>query len=205
MAKNVHSGEKGKMTFVFFQLEGSDETLQQGFKAIEELQGRLAGTTARGQLPGRGSNAKPALPANSRPTESFDVETEDPAEPDNAGFEPEGEERNSGASPRLRSYPTPEILNVDLTQGDVPFRAYFERMGSPDEDNKRYLLVATWFKEHKSTNEITSAHIYTCYKFMDWKTQRDVAQPLRKMKQYKWFNAGKEKSSYEINHIGLDC
>ena len=50
---------KGEMTFVMFQLKGSDETLQQGFKAMEQAFEKLA---APARMYVVGSKVQDALP-----------------------------------------------------------------------------------------------------------------------------------------------
>ncbi len=60
-------------------------------------------------------------------------------------------------------------------------------------------------KENLKIDEVGIDHIYTGYRAMNWQVPDDVAAPLRSMKQkqYGYFNSGKERGLYAINHIGL--
>ena len=109
---------------------------------------------------------------------------------------------NSSSKVRSKTYRTPEVLELDLSAGDVPFQTFCESKG-PESDWDKYLLVAWWLKKNLDISEITSAHIYTCYKFMKWQVPRDIPQPLRDMKSKKsWFSKCADRGAYALNHIG---
>ena len=100
-----------------------------------------------------------------------------------------------------RQFPTPQTLDLDLTTGDTPLKAFLEQK-KPVGDNKRYLTIAYWLKKNLGINEIDMNHAYTCYRFVGWNVPADAGSPLRVMKKQGWMTKGSGKGAYAINHIG---
>jgi hypothetical protein len=58
-------------------------------------------------------------------------------------------------------------------------------------------------KHNLSIEEVTTDHINTGYRHMNWNVPNDPGMPLRKMKSVQqWFNKGSAEGAYAINHIG---
>jgi hypothetical protein len=117
------------------------------------------------------------------------------------------ETSSSNGTKRPRRSATPKVLtDVDFATGDLPFRVFVEQK-NPRDQFERYLLVASWFKDQRDTDTITTDHIYTAYKFMGapWNIPSDVGSPFRDMKAKKgWFDNGDKRNSWKITHIGED-
>ncbi|CDN46537.1 hypothetical protein [Neorhizobium galegae] len=97
--------------------------------------------------------------------------------------------------------PAPEVLELDMTSGTS--LASYVHGANPKSNNKRYLLIAAWFKEHRETPAVTAAHIYTGFRTLKWPVNiPDFAQPLRDLKFAKYMTAP-EKGHYAINHLGI--
>ncbi len=203
MAKNEKpvSAKPSKMTVMLFQLEGNDETLQEGFRTINNAIDKLANPVVRviGPLPGaKGALSQPKNGDDPAATviDAEVVEEEDQAE-EMAAESPKA--KRGAATPKQ-----PKVLDLDLKAGSQALRPYLEEK-NPTTDNRKYLLIAAWMKANLSLDEINLDHIYTAFRHMGWQSPRDVGAPLRSMKaQNGWFGKGKEKGAYAINHIGID-
>lgn len=121
MAKNDKpvSNKPSKMTVMLFQLEGSDETLQEGFRTINNAIDKLANPVVR--VVG-GPPPVPSLLASTNGADS-DARTLD-AEVVDEGTDAEGTPverpkpaRSSPSVPRQ-----PKVLDLDLKAGSVPLR-----------------------------------------------------------------------------------
>ncbi|MGZ3712219.1 MAG: hypothetical protein ACXVBE_10700, partial [Bdellovibrionota bacterium] len=182
---------KGKMTFVMFQLEGADATLQKGFDAMEQAFEKLGGGTRTAlairdsgiSLLGSPEATVKASAINSEPEDFSPASDESPAD------DTESEYQQESRAAKQRRYTVPSVVNVDMN-AELSFKDYFAKVGSPAEDSKRYLAIAIWFNEYRSTPEISADHVYTVFRHMGWTPQKDVAQPLRNLKKRSCFEKG---------------
>jgi hypothetical protein len=194
------SNKPSKMTVMLFQLEGSDETLQEGFRTINNAIDKLANPVVRVIGPSPAHTLPPSKNGDEGETPVVDAEfAEAAAEAQETATDRAKATRSTTRAPRQ-----PKVLELDLKVGSVPLREYLEQK-NPTSDNRKYLLIAAWMKANLSLDEVTMDHIYTAYRHMAWTSQKDVSSPLRSMKaQNGWFGKGKEKGAYAINHIGID-
>lgn len=199
MARNDdRSSDKGKVKVrvIEFEMEGSNSTLQESIRNIVGAIGK-AQTVVRA----------PAASALSGPSRSPATAEHDAADAEEAEIvEPEEETSETEITPRVRSKSsskprTPKIVQVELRGGDVPLRTFLAK--APDTVDKRYILIAYWYKTYRQVSEVSLDHIYTAYKEMTWTNfPKDVGQPLRAMKTEGWFDKGSGGGAYTLNHMG---
>jgi hypothetical protein len=193
LAKKDSSGpDQGRVKFrvIEFEVDGANSTLVEGIR-------NLAATITRGNAGnGRAVHQEPKIAAGALAAPSPEV-VED-GEEDGAAFP-------AAATPRVRAKRTvssPEILDLDLSSGDMPLKKFFEQK-NPDSDAKRYLVIAYWFKHYGSAQNVTLHHIHTAYRHLKLNTPKDPGQPLRDLKsKNQWLNKAEGKGTYTINHIG---
>jgi hypothetical protein len=197
----VSATKTPKMTVMLFQLEGSDETLQEGFRTINNAIDKLANPVVRVLPPSAAKGLASAKNGDESQPSVVDAEFEEasPSEP-SPSVEAAPKPRRTGAStPRQ-----PQVIELNLKGDQISLRDFLEQK-KPSTDTRKYLLIAAWMKEHLKIDEVNIDHIYTAYRHMGWSSQKDVSAPLRSMKnQNGWFGKGKEKGAYAINHIGVD-
>ena len=60
----------------------------------------------------------------------------------------------------------PDIVPMDM-HADVSLASF---AGGKDagSQHKKFLIAAAWLKEHRATDAVGAAHIYTCFRSMDW-------------------------------------
>ena len=177
------------MTVLLLQLEGDDETLQAGFKALENALDNIGGSREARVLPGRAVADAAALPGVLE-TENDDIEDAPPP----------------ARSSRVRKVEAPNLLDDLDLGGTNPLKEFVSDI-SPTKQNLRYLVIAYWLKHCRDINEVCRDHIHTGFRHMGWHSPRDVTQPLRNMtSKLDWFRKekGGKKGHYAITHIGED-
>jgi len=192
---------KGKVTFVMFQVEGDDETLQQGFRAMEHAFQRL-GTPPRVYAPPAtatnllSKGEKPDAVQIASDTAELDIEEEAVA--------PEGMAGDGHKASKPRKYTQPNFLSdLELTAGQESFKDYAAQK-DPKSDNQKYLIIARWLQQHKDIDTVTIDHIFTCFQAMKWPSQKDIGQPLRFMtKNNSYFQ--KNGKGWKLTHVGGDA
>lgn len=204
MSKTREMGSKdtkGRVSFVMFQVEGDDATLQQGFKAMEQAFQQL-GSSSRTYSPPLKTTRVLV-----RPEANAAVQLELPETEEELLEVPEEESSNgageSSKPPRVRTYTQPTFLSdLDLGSGPDSFKEYATRK-DPKTDNEKYLVASRWLQQFGSVDSATINHIYTCFQAMKWTSQRDVAQPFRNMtKKDSYFL--KNGKGWKLTHVGND-
>lgn len=193
-----------KFRVIEFEIDGGNNTLAEGIKAL---------TTALQKSPVvLTPGTRPSLPAASKPTSTTsatvvedDAEAAAPQEETETVEPPAAEGNGSSPAKVRRAVPrTPEILNdIDFNTGTVTLKDFVAQK-NPADSYEKYAVISTWYKENHALAEVTPDRIYTAYKFLGWVPPNDVAQPLRDLKSSKkWFDKG-ARGAYKINIIGLN-
>lgn len=188
--------EKGKIKIRFFEveLEGTDATLQEVIRSVTSVAGR-APTVLRARTLPPGQDRQEGVEALLDENPNV-VDTEE-APISTSSVTP------SKAKTKKKSYGNPQVLDIDLKSGEIPFASYCKSK-NPTDTIKKYLVCAAWFKEYRKEEEISIDHIYTCYRAMGWSVQKDMGQTFRGGKKQGYFDNGSKNGMWKINHIGLD-
>lgn len=196
MARSDDKGsDKGKVKVrvIEFEMEGSNQTLRD---SIRDIVGAIGKAPTIIRVPTTAALSAP--PSRGNGEDSEPAEYEEVVEAEENG----STEETSSARPRKPTKPrTPQIVPVELRGGDVPLRTFLAK--APDTIDKRYVLIAYWYKAYRQMNEVSQDHIYTAYKEMTWTNfPKDVGQPLRALKADGWFDKGSGGGAYALNHVG---
>jgi hypothetical protein len=141
--------------------------------------------------------AAPKAVAEEPPPGEQSAEVVEDAEFEETAHQPVARARAQRKPPK-----TPNVVEMDM-KSDVSL-AEFANGKDAGSHHKRYMIAATWLKEHRGIDAVTADHIYTCYKSMNWPANvPDFAQPLRELKSAKLFGQP-GKGLYAINHIGVE-
>ncbi len=191
---------KVKIRVIEFEVEGSDATMQESLKSI---------TAALN----RGMTASPPPARAVRYVQSPASSPHDGAEINDS----EGEQADSGAedaeeiaapvvtkkSTAPRKLPTPKVVEVNFSDVSPTLKA-FAAEKKPDNDLRKYLVIAYWYKHNKQISELNADHFFTAYRHLGWTVPRDPGTPIRDLrhKRRTQFGAGKERGYCVINHVG---
>lgn len=181
--KKVNSPKKSKMTVMVLQIEGEDDTLQEGFRALNTALEAIAGPKEVRVL------AAPENVALETPLEFEEEEEVDVTPPS-----------RSSTAPR-KAPKSPVVLDLQIKGQSVDLKEFLQP--EPESINKKYLLIAYWLKHQLAIGSVSADHIHTCYRFAGMNTPKDATQPLRDMKSKSgWFGKGESPAHYDINHVG---
>jgi hypothetical protein len=190
-----------KFRVVEFEIDGGNEMLAEGIKALTTALSKSSGTTTvvpqRALPPAKHTSATPVTEV-----ETVEPETEETAEL------PFDEPEETTATPRARRPasppPTPEVLSdIDLNSGKVSLKDYVAQK-SPSGPFEMYATIAVWYKENHNLDEVNANRIYTAYRFLDEVPPNNVAQVLRQLKFRRWFDKGDSTGGYKINIVGMN-
>lgn len=186
-------GGTSRIRFIMLDAEIPEGDLSQITAAIQNA---LKPTTIIQQkLPPE--TERPALFYNGAPDKAFDEEQVNSNEDVISEAPP-----RAARSTRARKPTVPKVLDLDL-DSEVSFKSFAEHH-PPTGETERNLVVAAWFKEHRSEDAITSGHVYTCYRSVGWSVGiEDFAWPLRALKKEQLMSS-RGRGLYAINHLGLD-
>jgi hypothetical protein len=205
---NGTGGSRIKFRFVDIEMENVDESITEALKS-------LAGALSRGHAtapPARqlAGGAKHNLPvaqdviAEEGEVLSPEAEVEEvPEETEGVAASP-----GNGNKPKKKYAPkAPKFLSdLDLTTAPVKLEDFVKEK-SPADMMCKYTVIAFWFKEYFTIEEITTDHIFTAFKHLGWQSQMpdDPVQTFRNAKSLKnWFDKG-AKGAYKINWNGQNA
>jgi hypothetical protein len=180
MAKGSSSkGGSSKVRLIVFEAEMSDGDLSQVTQAIQNaLQPRPA--------PIRMIQAAPQA-SIADGSSAFD-ENELLDKTDELASEPARPRSQRPAKPRVAKTPTVlDDIDVSSAPSLKDFVAEYELSSTVD----KYLVVALWFRDARSTSNITVDHVYTCFKLLGWSTSaNDFSKPLRNLRDEQSMKGG---------------
>lgn len=183
--KSREANDRGRvrLRLVEVDVEGNSSAILEGLRSITAALQREAPKTVGGGLPPRplSPQVRAATPLpNGELFPEVAAETEVAAIPSDAD-EPGTNDAQSTKPAKPRRYPNCKLLDLELERGSTSFRAFVETK-QPKTDLERYMVCAHWLKKERGLTAITNDHVFTCYQAMQWKPQKDVGQPFRKMK-----------------------
>jgi hypothetical protein len=202
------SSQKGKVTVVMFQLEGSDDTLRDAIKVLGQGIEKLAsGAPVYRLVPtGNGTAKSIAAPAN-KANEIIDAEyadAEEKPEEDDHDEPDKVEDIPPGPSKKRRVMrAVAPLKDVDWETG-TSFRDYAAQK-HPTNSYEKYLVIAGWFKNFRSEDAITSGHIVAAFDLMDWDKPEDIAQVFRAIKhKHEWMDRGDGNGKWVLGQRGIN-
>ncbi len=196
--KTADKGGKVKVRVIDFEMEGSNQTLRESIRDIVGAIGKSNTTIVR--VAGKPALLEDAKKGNGAAEIVSDADDEELEELD-ADSQVADEEVTETRPRRSYKVKTPKIVQVELRSGDMPLRTFLAK--APDTIDKRYILIAYWYKTYREINQVSQDHIYTAYKEMSWTNfPKDVGQPLRALKKDGWFDKGTGGGAYSLNHMG---
>jgi hypothetical protein len=167
----------------------------EGLKSIANaLAGRTIAATANRVLP-----PKPPV-TNEAPPPSPREDAQDPQEPVEVVEVSPATEGGDGRQRSRKKYvpKAPVLLNLDLSSAQVSLQE-FAKQKNPESVNNKYIVVATWFKEQMKIDEISSDHIFTAFRTLDWQMPADPDSVFRTLKyKNQYFEKGEGKGVYKV-------
>jgi hypothetical protein len=200
--------QQEEMTVVILRFNGTGDTLRKGFDAVSQALAALAPTAQR---PQRGNIAPRVAPKEIEPGDSngaahgeaTDVEYEDVSEQES---EEAPAPRTTKAGNGTRKYTAPSFdSSLDLSGGGVTSLKDFCAHRSPQNENEKYLLACAWLMKHGGCETFSVDQVFTCFRAMGWREQKDFSQPLRLLKSKKSYFDIPAKGQWKPNAHGMSA
>lgn len=203
MAKDKKTG---KFQFVFVNLEGDDETIQEALRQVGGVLNRGMNPTTRTLIAvptqkvladgNSGGSLQQVYEVVDEETPAIDTEATAFTSSTLTAPKPKKAKKAPPIPPLLKDF--------DPNSAEVSFVDFVNQKDISTDFNK-YLVIAAWFKKYKDQDQITTSHIYTCYQLMKWKAPNDMGRPFRNMKQSRsYFEKGSGDNVWKITIIGLN-
>ena len=188
-------GAKVKFRVFEFEMDGSDESIQDTMKTL------AAALTRGGQGP---------IPVNRRikadtPASvpgAAESETEDELTDEDETQVEDVVPKTVVSPKRPKKVQTYKILD-DIRFDETPIKLdQFVSQYNLTSDLKRYLAIALWFKDHLKLVEINVRHWYTAFKYLKWPIPNSPGQPIRDLRAKDRLSKGVSPGHTFINQIG---
>lgn len=201
------NGARVKLRWMEVDVEGGTTDLVEGLKSFAaELRGAGGRPPFRTLAAARPNGATSATAViDDSPAEqgnlqhATDVEVADKG-PSEAITDLGADNRKRRPAPRAPKF----LSDLDLTKASVQLNDFVQEK-NPVGDMDRYAVIAVWFKQHFSMEEISIDEIFTAYRVLGWQAQLpdDPSQTFRNLKNSKnWFDSGSKRGSYKVNWNG---
>jgi hypothetical protein len=192
--------ERGKIRGFFFEIDGDQETLQEGLKSFGAALGRALSGPAQAPrpLPGKLPNGQfTELPVDETTVQNDDLDSDFP----------QSETGSPKKKAPRRAAPLPKVLDVDIKGKDGVSLKDFAEQKKPASFYDRFLCAAAWFKDHGKIDEVTADHVFTAYKIVGWtphpSSYYTVLSDLKN--KAKTLDKGSSPGSYKINLAGINA
>ncbi|HEY6343692.1 MAG TPA: hypothetical protein VIY49_19535 [Bryobacteraceae bacterium] len=168
-----------EMTVVVFRFKGGAESMQKGFDAVNSAIAALSPSHASHQRTiVQPTPAQIAPP----PTNGKIIDAEVEETPEETTLVGEAEPA-ANAKPKKSLAPKQSFLSdFSLTPAGVPAWKEFAVQKNPQTEVDKLLVASLWTQIHGGFDPFTGSHLFTCFRAMEWKTQIDMVQPLRRLK-----------------------
>jgi hypothetical protein len=200
--------QQEEMTVVVFKFKGGAESMQKGFDAVNNAVAAL-GSPSHGHprviMSRTSAQLPPAPPTGSPNSDVIDAEHEDVVEqPETVGIDEETAAPNNGGKPKKANAPKYAFMNdLNLAPDNEPAWTDYAAEHNPQTVDDKFLVASAWLQTHGGCATFGGGHLFTCFRAMDWKTQVDMTQPLRKLKSVKSWYENPQFGEWKLTGIGL--
>lgn len=192
-----------------FEMEGNDEVMAEGFKAIRELSTAISRNTvlppALVSKPALGVSKSEATGVGTT-TEAEEIEESvDGAEDTKTDEVIETTNSNGSGAKRSYTFKTPRFLDdLDVSKAKKNLNDFVAEK-NPQDVMSKYLVTVYFLQKYMDIAEITADHIYTVFDTLGWKAEIPLkaTKPLADLKSKRHVltrEAGAE--GYKLNFKG---
>lgn len=196
MAKN---GSRGRIRVFFAEVEGDDETIQEGLQAINVAANKIFQSAP--------TRIVKVLPASAIPINEDELFEELDSEID---FEDE-EENTISPSVATNSKPKknlskPPIMSIvkDLNlrpEGKTWFRDFYTQK-KPSTQEQAVTVAVYYLKRVLELDKVTPEHVFTCFKDVERKTPKHMPQTIRDTAKRRGWVDTSERGNVKITNHG---
>lgn len=195
--------QQEEMTVVVLRFRGTGHSLQKGFDAVSQAIAALGPAPPQTQqrIYTRPPAQVPAAAAADLVVDAEHEETGRDGDQPQAISEAQPVPRSRRAVGERKGYTFDN--QFDLTPAGMPSWKDYCAQKNPQSETDKLLVAAAWMQTHGGLTTFTGRHLFTCFRAMEWKTQVDMIQPLRVMKNRKSYYENPEQGQWRLTGIGL--
>lgn len=193
-----------EMTVVVVKFKGGPESMQKGFDAVNNAIASLGPAQPAHQriAVARTTMQLPPAPSHDDHVLSGEIEEPEAEAPDTA---PEARvPANSAVLPKPRKSYT-FMSEFNLAPDDVPSLKDYCADKGIKTDNDKFLVASAWVQTHGGADPFSGRHLFTAFRAMEWKTQADMTQPMRRLKSEKSYFENPTSGKWRLTGIGLEA
>ncbi|MBD2741961.1 hypothetical protein [Coleofasciculus sp. FACHB-1120] len=195
MAKN---GGRGRIRVFFAEVEGDDETIQEGLQAINVAANKIFQSSPK---------IVKILPASATPLdedeliEELDSEIDSEDEQDNQllpGVTANSKPKKSSSKPPIMSI----VKDLNLRPEDkLSFRDFYAQK-QPSTQEQAITIAVYYLKRVLELDKVTPEHVFTCFKDVERKTPKHMPQSIRDTAKRRGWVDTSERGSIKITNHG---
>ncbi|MGL5080803.1 MAG: hypothetical protein ACRC8A_04900 [Microcoleaceae cyanobacterium] len=191
MAKN--SG-RGRIRVFFAEVEGDDETIQEGLQAINVAANKIFQSSPK---------IVKILPASATPLDEDELleELDSENEEDNlvsASVTANSKPKKSSSKPPIMSI----VKDLNLRpEGKLLFRDFYAQK-KPSTQEQAVTVAVYYLKRVLELDKVTPEHVFTCFKDVERKTPKHMPQTIRDTAKRRGWVDTSERGSIRITNHG---
>lgn len=192
-----------EMTVVVVKFKGGSESMQKGFDAVNNAIASLGPAQPAHQRVAVSRTPMQLPPAPSQDDLVFNAEIEEPGAEGPDAMEARVPANSATAPKPRKSYTFMSEFNL-APDGVASLKDYCADKGIKT-DNDKFLVASAWIQTHGGANPFTGRHLFTAFRAMEWKTQSDMTQPMRRLKSEKSYFENPSSGKWRLTGIGLEA
>jgi len=189
--------EKGKIRVLFIELEGNNQTLQDGLRTVSQMLPRAVEVKMLPKLVQNGvaapaSNARPAEPDlfNQDAAAAGVIDPEEVEQPDAGAASSTRKKRGEGTKTERNAGINP-VMDLNFVPKDKPALKAFFAEKAPATDMEQILVVGYYLKQTLEVATFGPGHIFAGFKHVNKPIPVDLRQTMRNMKPMVGIKQGK--------------
>jgi hypothetical protein len=192
-----------EITFIVVKFKGGPESMQKGFDAVNNAINALGPVNAGNHrvISHRTPAQLPPPPPNGN---IIDADHEDVVEDNESEVETEQTPAPANGKPKKANAPKYAFMDdLNLAPAGATSLHDYCAEKNPQTVDDKFLVASAWLQTHGGQETFGGGHLFTCFRAMDWKTQVDMTQPLRKLKSDKSWYDNPDHGKWKLTGIGL--
>lgn len=193
------SGGRGRIRVFFAEVEGDDETIQEGLQAINVAANKIFQSAP--------TKIIQVLPASSNPIDEDELLEELDSEIDGEDEEDNSLPSNVAANSKpKKSSSKPPIMSIvkdlNLRPEDKPCFRDFYAQKKPSTQEQAVTVAVYYLKRVLELDKVTPEHVFTCFKDVERKTPKHMPQTIRDTAKRRGWVDTSERGNVKITNHG---
>jgi hypothetical protein len=97
------------------------------------------------------------------------------------------------------------MSDFNLSPTGVPSLKEYCAGKNVQSDTDKFLVAAAWTQTHGGADPFTGRHLFTAFRAVEWKTQADMTQPMRRLKSDKSYFENPSSGKWRLTVPGLEA